>query len=244
MTDIVNGSQRAARVVFWDFDGTLAFRKDRWTGALLDALRHADPTTTITVQQLRPHLSTGFPWHSPEVSSPPKTASQWWDALQPTLRRAYSLARVPDEIAEVAISRVATEFYRPDAWTVIDGATKALAATRDAGYRNVILSNHGPELPELVEALGLGTHITSTITSAAIGAEKPNRRIFEHALAVTHAGDDTWMVGDNPDADISGAQHVGIRAILTDAIYPPSVGSTLLQAAAQIVRTGAPRTEI
>ena len=38
-----------SHVVFWDFDGTIAQRQNRWSGALLDAWKVVDPTTTATV---------------------------------------------------------------------------------------------------------------------------------------------------------------------------------------------------
>ena len=102
---------------------------------------------------------------------------------------------------------------------------------RCRGYHNVILSNHAPELPQLVTALGLGDWIETTITSAALGTEKPNPRIFERAIEITRAGDDVWMVGDNPVADIAGAEGVGIRAIQIG----PTL--TLTDAAIQIVES-------
>ncbi len=130
------------------------------------------------------------------------------------------------------------EFYRPDAWQLIEGAREALHLTRDSGYRNVILSNHGPELPDLVAALGLGDVVESTITSAAVGAEKPNRALFEFALILVGvtARDDVWMVGDNPIADVQGAQDAGIRAILADGDHGDARGSTVLEAARSIAR--------
>ena len=97
----------------------------------------------------------------------------------------------------------------------------------------MILSNHAPELPQLVADLGLAPLIDRTITSAMVGAEKPNRRIFEYAMDVADAGDDVWMVGDNPVADIGGAEAVGIRAI---HITP---NCTLTDAANQIVDNSA-----
>ncbi|MGN6220568.1 MAG: hypothetical protein ACTHNQ_13785 [Microbacterium sp.] len=107
----------SSRVVFWDFDGTLARREDLWSGALLDAWRRIDIGAAGTVDQLRPYLRDGFPWH--------------------------------DTATEVAAFYVPTEFYRRDAWVVIDGAEAALELTRAAGYRNILLSNHAPELPTI-----------------------------------------------------------------------------------------------
>lgn len=222
------------RVVLWDFDGTLARRDGMWAGALVDALALLGPTT-VTVEDLKPGLKDGFPWHRPDRILEVTDAAGWWQRLTPMLTRAYETAGVPTESARAAVSRVATQFYRIDAWELINGATAALDLTLSHGYANVIVSNHAPELGELVSALGLDRWIDRVITSALVGAEKPNPRIFRHALQITGAGADCWMVGDNPIADIQGAQRAGIRAILADGAYADARGVTVLQAAQQIV---------
>lgn len=225
-------------MVFWDFDGTLARREGLFAGALIDAWsRVASPTATS--EDLRPFLRNGFPWHTPEIVIEPLDSARWWDRMLPVFVRAFVGAGARRETAEAAALLVPAEFYRLDAWAVISGAEQALHLTRSAGYDNVILSNHGPELPELVAALGLDRWLERTITSAVIGAEKPNSIIFERARALAEAGTDSWMVGDNPVADVQGAAGVGIRAILADGAYPDSRGVSVLEAARQIVTTAA-----
>ena len=71
-----------------------------------------------------------------------------------------------------------------------------------------------PELPEIVDGVGLSGFFDAVITSAATGYEKPNRRAFEIALEAAGNPEATWMVGDNPEADVLGAEGVGIPAIL------------------------------
>lgn len=219
--------------MFWDFDGTLARRQDLWAGALADAWKRMPASPAISSESLRPYLGSGFPWHDPTVVSPPLSPEKWWAALRPVFVAAYARAGLDPGIGEEAAALVAIEYYRPDAWTLIDGAVEALRITATAGYRNVILSNHAPELPSLVEALALGPLVEDTITSASVGAEKPNRLIFTHAIerAGISSVENVWMVGDNPTADIAGAAGVGIRGILADGDYPDSVGVTVLEAA-------------
>lgn len=226
----------ARRVVFWDFDGTLAVREGMWAGAVVDALASVDSRISVDPEQLRPHLSTGFPWHEPGIVTEPALSAVAWAArLSPVFARALESQGVSDDVASAASARVVDAYYRLAPWRVVDGAVDALQLTTDAGYDNVILSNHGPGLPGLVEALGLARHISQTITSAAVGIEKPNPLLFEYAQRIADAGDDTWMVGDNPVADVEGAERVGIRALLADGIYPDSRGMTVLEAAQRIV---------
>jgi len=230
----------SARIVFWDFDGTLARRGGLWAGALMDALRRIDSSTPVCAADLRPHLGTGFPWHAPSIVRAAQSVDAWWEDLHPVLTRAYLEAGVDSARARRAALGVREEFYRLDAWSLIDGALDALGATSEAGYRNFILSNHPPELPTLVEELGLDALVEATITSAAVGAEKPNPKIFAHALRYVgvSSGDDVWMVGDNPVADVEGARASGLNALLADGDYLDSRGMTVLAAAELIVRAG------
>ncbi|MFC4245048.1 HAD family hydrolase [Gryllotalpicola reticulitermitis] len=201
------------RVVFWDFDGTLAMRDGLWSETLAQALLSIAPELGLSAGDFRDQLSVGFPWHAPDVVRVTQSAAAWWAAQHALFLDAYTNAGVPPDDAERAIAAVPREYYRPTAWTLAADAVSALSATAAAGYRNVILSNHAPELPQLVADLGLARLIDRTITSAAVGAEKPNPHIFEYALEDMGAGDDVWMIGDNPVADIGGAEAVGIRAI-------------------------------
>ncbi len=65
-----------------------------------------------------------------------------------------------------------------------------------------------------MKALGLDEYIDATINSAETGFEKPNVRAFEVALRA--AGDPAvaWMIGDRLDADVRGAEGVGLPAVL------------------------------
>ncbi len=101
----------------------------------------------------------------------------------------------------------------------------------------MILSNHVPELPAMANALGLDSLIDEVHTSAAMGYEKPNRKSFEIALESCGRPDQVWMVGDNPVADVAGAEAVGISAILvrSEASGVPRQAQDLHQAASIIV---------
>ena len=77
-----------------------------------------------------------------------------------------------------------------------------------------VLSNHVPELPCLIDGLGLSSLIHRTINSAETGFEKPNPLAFQAALAALDYPSQVWMIGDNVNADVMGAESVGLRAIL------------------------------
>ena len=74
-----------------------------------------------------------------------------------------------------------------------------------------MLSNHVPELGQIVSGLGLDRHIETVLCSAVTGYEKPHQEAFAAALGLRGDGEPVWMVGDNPEADVEGARRRGAR---------------------------------
>lgn len=61
---------------------------------------------------------------------------------------------------------------------------------------------------------GLSKYFDKIITSEDAGVKKPNRVIFEYALALTNAvSAESIMIGDNWEADIMGAKDAGLDVI-------------------------------
>ena len=106
----------------------------------------------------------------------------------------------------------------------------ALPLVRRRGLRVGVLSNAPSNLIEFLERLGIAPHLDFTVVSALEGVKKPDRRIFEAALADAgvQAGE-ALMVGDSLKADVEGALAVGMRAVWlrrsgdAPAVRPPSV---------------------
>lgn len=205
----------ASRVIFWDFDGTLATRAGMWSGALVEALMLHDPACPVTRAQLAPFLRAGFPWHTPDLPHLDRcTPDTWWAHLQGVLCAAYEAVGLSAATAAVLAQRARECYLDPAGWTVYADTLPVLTGLAARGWRHVIVSNHVPELPALVEALGLGTVVDRVVTSALVGYEKPHREIFRIALELAGRPDIAWMVGDNVVADVLGAERAGIRAIL------------------------------
>lgn len=60
----------------------------------------------------------------------------------------------------------------------------------------------------------LDKYFKTVVISEVYGVNKPNRKIFDHALSNGNAErESSIMIGDNLDADIRGAQNAGIDAI-------------------------------
>ncbi|HEX3766491.1 MAG TPA: HAD family hydrolase [Kofleriaceae bacterium] len=81
------------------------------------------------------------------------------------------------------------------------------------GVRVAILSNSEGRLAELLAEIGVADAFAAIIDSGRVGIEKPDRRIFDHTLAILGATRPGIHIGDSWPADIAGALGAGWRAI-------------------------------
>lgn len=96
-------------------------------------------------------------------------------------------------------------------------ADPALSALRDRDLRLVTVSNWDCSLPRVLDGCGLGDLLDGTITSAEVGARKPDPLIFERALELAGCEpEEALHVGDTAEEDVAGAQAAGIRSLLID----------------------------
>jgi len=204
------------QVVFWDFDGTLALRPGMWRGCLSETLDEHQPGHDITPEDLRPFLRDGFPWHRPDIAHPELCEAEvWWQPIEALFTRAYQGVGLTEARAR-ELARLARHRYIDPSigWELYADTLPTLERLRAGGWQHVIVSNHVPELAGLVESLGLSDLIETVYSSAVTGYEKPHREAFEIPLRYCEFPRQVWMVGDNPVADVAGAEAVGIPAIL------------------------------
>jgi putative hydrolase of the HAD superfamily len=86
---------------------------------------------------------------------------------------------------------------------------------RGEGVRTVVISNSEGGLAELLAQIGIADAFEHVIDSGRLGIEKPDPRIFAHALALLEVAPETRAVhiGDSWSADVAGALAAGWRAI-------------------------------
>jgi HAD superfamily hydrolase (TIGR01509 family) len=101
--------------------------------------------------------------------------------------------------------------------SVMPQVPEALARMRDRGLTLVVVSNSDGTAERSLEAAGLRPYLDLVVDSAIVGYEKPDARIFEHALRQSGARPErTLHVGDLYHADVAGARTAGIHALLLD----------------------------
>lgn len=94
-------------------------------------------------------------------------------------------------------------------------APGALAELRAAGVTLVAASNWDCSLPEVLDGAGLGPLLDAVVTSAGVGAAKPDPRLFAAALTrVDILPERAVHVGDSVEHDVAGARAAGLRAVL------------------------------
>lgn len=101
-------------------------------------------------------------------------------------------------------------------WTIEDDTLSTLQKLEDSGYRMGMISNAGDDqdVQQLARRFGISQYFDFILTSAACSYRKPHRRIFELALSNWYfLPSEAIMVGDNLDADVRGAQNVGLFAV-------------------------------
>ena len=121
-----------------------------------------------------------------------------------------------------------------------DDAPSALAELRERGLRLVCVSNWDYALPDVLERVGLLPLLDGVVTSAAVGARKPEPRIFHAALEVAGCdASEALHVGDSSEEDVVGAEAAGIPAVLLDRTGGGDIRS-LADLPGAIARLGSP----
>ena len=128
-------------------------------------------------------------------------------------RRRLAEAGDPGDGAVLAHFGLSDVPWHPEEEVPFPDAVPALTELR-RGYSLGILANQAAGLPERLAQRGMGGLFAVIVTSAALGAKKPEAGIFLAALA--QAGclpAEAAMVGDRLDNDIAPAKRLGMRTV-------------------------------
>jgi putative hydrolase of the HAD superfamily len=126
----------------------------------------------------------------------------------------FTGAGIPDPRGELASAFVHAIGSR-DAWRVFPDVLEVLCELRASGFILGVVSNAASDLPAFLERLGLASFFDLILASAAEGRKKPDRRLFERALALAEvAPQNALHVGDLAFEDVLGARNAGVRAAL------------------------------
>ena len=120
-------------------------------------------------------------------------------------------------IPELALPVVRDAMLASIAFEAYPDAAAALEELGGHGLRLIAASNWDCSLPRVLDGAGLGGLLDGVVSSAMVGARKPDRALFEAALALAGcSADEAVHVGDSLEHDVRGARAAGIRAVLVD----------------------------
>ncbi|MFG2836004.1 HAD family hydrolase [Streptomyces zaomyceticus] len=202
-----------AKVAIWDFDGTLGHRRrGTWAECLLEVLDIQQPGHGWTFPEMFEALATGFPWHAAHAPHAHlNDPNAWWDHITAVITTA--LTRLGIDRPQAAAEATRAAYTDSAAWSLYPQALRVLERLTAHGWQHALLSNHVPELPAILSALGIDHQFRAVINSAASGYEKPHPHAFHLAKEAVGVAHRLVMIGDNPQADAAGARRAGIDAI-------------------------------
>lgn len=199
------------KAVFWDFDGTLVYPNEAFISSLDAALKKHHYIAERA--ELVKFVTGTCSWFVPERTYVDRTYEGWWDTLLEQV--AVFCKHLGVEEAQIAsIAGTYKENILHYAYKVYEDAEEVLSFCIQKGYVNYLLTNNYPEIVNAAERLGLRKYFRKCFVSSHIGYEKPRSELYEYARKEADYPDVCYMIGDNPIADIQGAQNAGITAIL------------------------------
>jgi putative hydrolase of the HAD superfamily len=140
-----------------------------------------------------------------------------WTILMQELLRGAGVPDVSIHSAMPALRRAHDELYF---WRKVPlELPAALERARAAGIRLAIVSNSEGKLRSVLERLDLAHPFELIVDSHLEGVQKPDPEIFRRALVrLGVQAERAVYAGDIPEVDVHGAERVGMRGVLIDAL--------------------------
>ncbi len=137
---------------------------------------------------------------------------EWWRALvEQVLARVLSPEQATEFNFGAFFEAVYTHFAHRGVWLAYPEVHEVLAHLKRNGYLLAIISNFDRRLHPVLADLGLTDFFETVVISSEVGADKPDPRIFMHALdRLGVQPGEVWHVGDDPKRDW-GAEALGLR---------------------------------
>jgi putative hydrolase of the HAD superfamily len=203
-------------VVFFDAAGTL-FDVRGSVGHIYSgiAARHGVTASPDEVNRafraaFRDRSARGFMTAAEDVT---RAEKEWWFDVV----RAVFEGRMPEPVLADYFHEVFEAFRHGEVWRLFPETGDALTRLRNSGCRLGIVSNFDSRLFDVLRDLGIDGYFETVTLSWRAGAAKPDRRIFETAVAAMHTSNRKSVhVGDSRAEDFLGAIGAGLNAIHLD----------------------------
>lgn len=206
------------RVIFFDAVGTLFGVRDSVGAAYCHIAQQfgvttaPEPVNCAFLDSFRDATSMAFPEVAPQDI--PQHEYDWWRAIAV---KTFKQVGVFDQFQDFSAFFEALYAYFATAqpWFVYGDVVESLQRWQHQGIELGVLSNFDSRLYPVLEALDLATWFKTVTISTAVGAAKPDAKIF--AIALQKHGcppEAAWHVGDSRSMDYEGAKAAGLHPIL------------------------------
>lgn len=206
--------------ILFDFGGTLDADGIRWSIRFYDAFRKAGGQ--LPFERFEPVLQES----DQRLARVPLISRA--DFQETIATQSVVLARLLADLDERVDPGALTQPVHDRAVAIVKRNRPVLRRLA-RHHRLGVVSNFTGNLAHCLRDLKLLKFFAVVVDSGLVGIEKPDPRIFQRALAELGADPgSTWMVGDNPDADLVPAAALGLSTCwLTPAdetrVLPPGV---------------------
>jgi HAD superfamily hydrolase (TIGR01662 family) len=207
----------AINTVCFDLGNTLVYYDSSWPGSLdevLDPLVKSlgDSGLRFNESQLREQVTSKIVMCEPQAEDGYLEVTAHQALLQ--ILRDITRTEVAENIIHSALRamyQVAEIHWKPEPEAI--GVLQQFQAN---GYKIGIISNAADHenMERILENSGFYPYLNCKVSSAQFGYGKPKPDIFQHALKILQATPESAvMIGDKLEADIQGANQVGMRSI-------------------------------
>ena len=226
-------------IILFDFGSTLIYSKDPWPPiyeqadrALVQVFQQAG--VPLKIKAFSGEVETFLDSYYAKRGTGPIEKTTF-SALQELLQQ-QGFQDNPASMVRAALDAMYS--ITQQNWYLETDAIPTLKTLREHGYRLGMISNTSDDknVQQLVDRWELRPFFETIVTSAGCGFRKPDKRIFR--LALDHFGvppEQVAMVGDSLEADILGANQMGIYSIwITRRVSLPDEGDLTIQPQAVI----------
>lgn len=222
------------KVIFFDLGSTLIYSKDPWPPIYEKADRALAASLSLSGIKIdRSSFHTGVGGF---------LSSYYENFIQDNIEKtSFSVLReilvkkgimnTPDEVLRSALK--AMYAVTQQNWYLEEDALSTLESLKSIGYHLGLISNTSDDanVQVIVDHWGIRPYFEFIITSASLGIRKPDPRIFQVALDHFDVQPQAAvMVGDMLNADVLGANQIGIYSIwITRRVKLPEEGELAIQ---------------
>jgi putative hydrolase of the HAD superfamily len=144
------------------------------------------------------------------------SAHSWWSLLvKDCFHDADS--RIPEKCLSLLADDIFFHYTTSQAWEFLPGAFDAIKDLRQHPIKLGVISNWDHRLYQVLVAMKLLPYFDFILPSSVVGAQKPDRCIFQLALQMADClPHEAVHFGDSLEKDFFGARGAGMHAYLLD----------------------------